>query len=111
MPSSTLPKQMPRFAATAGRRMFAVVDRWMRFTVTNGLTRFTAAVYWTGFLVGKPGMFKNVNVLFVFKEELRVQSDLETGIQKNYLRQRCVASSEVLLSQSISERRKGRWRN
>ena len=57
MASSTLPKQMPCFAATAGWRMFAVADRWVRFTVTNGQTRFIEAVYWTGFLVGKPGIF------------------------------------------------------
>lgn len=57
---------MLRFAATAGWRTLAVADRRM-FTATNGQTRFIEAACWTGFLIGKQGVFKNVNVLFVFK--------------------------------------------
>lgn len=67
MASCILPKHMPRFAATAGWRMLAVADRRMTFTATNGQTRFTEAACWTGFLIGKQGVFKNVNVSFVFK--------------------------------------------
>lgn len=47
--------------------MLAVADRRMTFTATNGQTRFTEAACWTGFLIGKQGVFKNVNVSFVFK--------------------------------------------